>query len=143
MRPEETLDYHIKSSWLSISKMYNQIAAKYDMTQAVGFTLLMLDEKLGTFSTKIGPQLGMEATSMTRLLKSMEKDGLIVKESDEHDKRKVRICLTEKGREKRKVAKSVVKKFNKKILEELSEQEFETFKGVINKVQMIVDEYKS
>ena len=143
MRPEETLDFYIKSSWLSISKMYNQLAAKHNVTQAVGYVLLMLDPKEGTHSMKIGPQLGMEATGLTRLLKSMENDGLISRESDESDKRKVRICLTQKGHEKRKIAKSVVKKFNEKILNELSEQEFETFKGVINKVQVVIDEYKS
>ena len=96
MRPEETLDYHIKSSWLSISRMYNQVASKYDMTQAVGYVLMMLDDKKGEYSTRIGPQLGMEATGMTRLLKSMEEDGLICRVTDEEDGRKVRILLTEK-----------------------------------------------
>ncbi len=143
MRPEETLDYHIKSSWLSISRMYNQLASKHDLTQATGYALMMIDEKDGTYSTKIGPQLGMEATGMTRLLKNMEEDGLIIRHADEHDRRKVRICLTEKGREKRKVARSVVKKFNKKVLNELTDQEFEIFKDVISKVQNVIDEYKS
>jgi len=143
MRPEETLDYHIKSSWLSISRMYNQLASKHNVTQAVGYVLLIIDEKEGTHATKIGPMMGMEPTGLSRLLKNMEKEGMISREKDESDKRKVRICLTKKGIEKRKIAKSVVRNFNEKILKEVSEKEFNTFRDVINKVQLVIDQYKT
>jgi DNA-binding MarR family transcriptional regulator len=143
MRPEETLDYYIKFSWLSISRMYNQMASKHNVTQAVGYVLLIIDEEKGTHATKIGPLMGMEPTGLTRLFKSMEKDGLIIRVPDELDKRKVSICLTEKGIEKRKIAKSVVRNFNKKILNEVSEKEFNTFKEVIGKVQLVIDQYKT
>ncbi len=46
--------------------------------------------------------MGLEARSLTRLLKSMEEKGLIFREADKVDKRSVRIRLTEKGREKRR-----------------------------------------
>ncbi len=143
MRPEETLDYHIKYSWLAISRMYNQLAAKHNVTQAVGYVLLIIDEKKGTHSTKIGPLMGMEPTGLVRLFKSMENDGLIMRVPDDLDKRKVRICLTERGIEKRKIAKNVVKNFNKKVLNEVSEEEFNTFKEVIGKVQLVIDQYKT
>ena len=40
MEKSETVDYHIKATWHSIFKMYNQIALKYDTSQATGFVLL-------------------------------------------------------------------------------------------------------
>ena len=142
MRPEETVDYHIKSSWLSISRMYNQLASKHELTQALAYALMIIDEKKGTPATKIGPMMGMEATGLTRLLKNMEADRLISRVRDKDDKRKVRICLTDKGMEKRRLARSVVKKFNSQILDRVSEKEFETFVRVIGKVQKVVDQYK-
>ena len=143
MRPEETVDYHIKSSWLSISRMYNQLASKHNMTQAVGYVLLLIDEDKGINVTQIGPLMGMEPTGLSRLLKSMEKDKLIKRKKDKSDGRKVRICLTKLGIEKKKIARSVVKKFNNKILNEISAKEFEVFKLVMNKVHSVVDQYKT
>jgi DNA-binding MarR family transcriptional regulator len=143
MRPEETVDYHIKSSWLSISRMYNHLASKHHLTQAVAYALMIIDQESGTPATKIGPMMGMEATGMSRLLKSMEEEELIYRKRDKNDKRKVRIYLSNKGLEKRKKARSVVKKFNSKILDKVSEKEFKTFVGVINKVQLVVDQYKT
>lgn len=143
MRPEETVDYHIKSSWLSISRMYNQMASKYEMTQTVGYVLLIIDEFEGTQVTKIGPMMGMEPTGLTRLLNNMEEEKLLIRKKDNYDKRKVIVFLTKKGLEKRKLAKSVVKSFNKKILDKVTDEEFETFKEVINKVQSVVEQYKT
>lgn len=142
MRPEETVDYHIKSSWLSISRMYNHLASKHHLTQAVGYALMIIDEHHGTPATKIGPMMGMEATGMVRLLKSMEEEDLIYRKRDKEDKRKVRVFLSEKGLDKRKKARSVVRKFNTEILDKISEKEFKTFIGVINKVQLVADQYK-
>jgi hypothetical protein len=36
-----------------------------------------------------------------------------------------------------------VRNFNKKILNEVSEKEFNTFKEVIGKVQLVIDQYKT
>jgi len=143
MRPEETVDYHIKSSWHSISRMYNQLASSHNLTQAAGYVLMMIDEQTGTYATKIGPLLGMEPTSMTRLLKSMECDGLIVKTKEKKDRRKVRIWLTKDGLEKRSIARKVVKRFNTRILNEIGEGEFVIFKEIIQKVNQIADDCKN
>lgn len=143
MRPEETVDFYIKSSWHSISKMYNLIASKYGVTQSVGYVLLIIDEKEGIHATKIGPIMGMEATGMSRVLKSMENDGLIVRKKENLDLRIVKICLTPLGIEKRKIASEVVKAFNHSILNEINEEEFSIFKSVIGKIQKVVETQKS
>ncbi|MEQ8323573.1 MAG: MarR family transcriptional regulator [Vicingaceae bacterium] len=142
MRPDDTVDYHIKSSWLNISRMYNQLASGYDLTQATGYVLLTIEPTTGLHVTKIGPLMGMEATGMSRLLKSMETEGLIYREKDHFDGRKVIIHLTEKGMVKRKLVRKVVRRFNERILEEIGEKEFDFFKGIINKVNQVADEYK-
>jgi DNA-binding MarR family transcriptional regulator len=44
--------------------------------------------------------MGMEATSLTRTLKSMEEKGLIIRKKNPDDGRGVLIYLTELGKEK-------------------------------------------
>jgi DNA-binding MarR family transcriptional regulator len=122
--------------------MYNQLAGEYNMTHTQGYVLLIIDKDGGTPSTSIGPELGMGPTGLTRLLKKMEDDGMICRKGDVSDKRLVRICLTKKGIEKRKMAREVVKDFNSKLLEVISPKEFDIFKTVISKVQNVTETYK-
>jgi MarR family transcriptional regulator, organic hydroperoxide resistance regulator len=75
MKREETVDYHIKSAWHAISRMYNQQAVQEDFTTAIGFVLININSKEGTPATKIAPLMGLEARSLTRMLKSMEEKG--------------------------------------------------------------------
>jgi DNA-binding MarR family transcriptional regulator len=102
MKREETVDYHIKSAWHAISRMYNQKAAQEDFTTAIGFVLININSKEGTPATKIAPLMGLEARSLTRMLKSMEEKGLIFKKPDPIDKRSVRIFLTPEGKRKKR-----------------------------------------
>ena len=71
MRREETVDYAIKAAWHAIARMYNQQASKHDITMSMGFVLLNIHSE-GTPATKIAPLMGLEARSLSRLLKSME-----------------------------------------------------------------------
>ena len=70
---DKTIDYLLRTTWLSVSKMYNEEAAKFDSTMATGLTLLSIDQEKGTPSTSLGPKMGMEATSLSRILKSILK----------------------------------------------------------------------
>lgn len=102
MRREETVDHQIKAVWHAISRMYNQQAGKHAITTAIGFVLLNIHAEQGTPATKIAPLMGLEARSLTRMLKTMESKKLIYREPDPLDKRSVRIFLTDLGKEKKK-----------------------------------------
>lgn len=138
MKPEETIDFHLRWTWNKISRMYNAEAALSGISMSVGFTLLNIDKE-GTPSTKLGPKMGMEPRSLTRTLKSMEQDGLIYREADLKDKRMVRVFLTEKGRKMRKGSKDAVLKFNKKMLDVLSSEEQASFFKLMHKINESLD----
>ena len=105
LKPEETLDFHIKYTWQSIAKMYNEEAARFGATMATGYVLLNIDLDTGTPSTALGPKMGMESTSLSRILKTMETQGLIERRPNPNDGRGVLIFLTDFGKEKRKDGK--------------------------------------
>lgn len=140
MKREETVDYHIKSAWHAISRMYNQQAAEEGFTTAIGFVLINIHSKDGTPATKIAPLIGLETRSLTRMLKTMEEKGLIFKKADPQDKRLVRIFLTEEGRDKKERSINTIARFNEQIREVVSEKELEAFFGVFEKIQMVIDQ---
>ena len=47
----------------------------------LGFTLLSIDPKTGTPSTALGPMMGIEATSLSRILKTLEDRDFIVRKT--------------------------------------------------------------
>jgi MarR family transcriptional regulator, organic hydroperoxide resistance regulator len=134
MKPEDTIDYHIRFAWLKIAKMYNQEAAPHGLTQSTGQILLNVDPRLGTPSTQLGPMMGMEPTSLSRTLKSMEEKGWIIRVPDKNDKRVTRIQLTLEGNRLRLVSKTSVVRFNKKLLEGMSQEKLNHFKEVIQMI---------
>ena len=123
----KTLDYILRATWQAVSRMYNEEANKYDATMATGFALLSIDREEGTPSTALGPRMGMEATSLTRTLKSMEEKGLIIKKKNPDDGRGVLIYLTDFGKEKRDLSKNTVLKFNETVRQHVSEEKISNF----------------
>ena len=120
---DKTIDYILRTTWLAVNKMYNEEAAKFGSTMATGFALLSIDPENGTPSTSLGPKMGMEATSLSRTLKTMEEKGLIVRKPNPEDGRGVLIYLTEFGREKRAYSREKVLTFNETIRANVSENE--------------------
>jgi len=133
MNLKDTIDFHIKGTWHSLTKMYNRIAAKHDTSQTVAYILVHVD-KVGTPATQIAVRLGMEPTSLSRVLKKMEDQKLIFKEVDEQDKRIMKIFLTPVGVEKRKLVKQILIDFNKKVLQKITKSEMKVFLKVINTI---------
>ncbi len=146
MNIEETVDFHLRSTLFSMMRMYNLIAAENGITQAIGYVLILIKEE-GIPATKIAPVMGMGTSSLTRLLKNMENDGLLYRKHDKHDKRVVNIFLTDRGRELREKAKAVVIEFNKKLNQQITPKEMEAFakvSGIIrNQVQKEIEEFQN
>jgi DNA-binding MarR family transcriptional regulator len=125
-----TIDALYRAAWQAIAKMYNEEAAKYDTTMATGLALLSIDPIHGTPSTAIAPKMGMEATSLSRTLKTLENKGLIVREPNPDDGRSVLLKLTTAGLEKRDLSKSFVVKFNEQVTQNIDAKKLEAFREV-------------
>ncbi|MFZ6011630.1 MAG: MarR family winged helix-turn-helix transcriptional regulator [Bacteroidota bacterium] len=139
MRREETVDYNIKAAWHAIARMYNQQAGKHDITTSMGFVLLNINSEEGTPATKIAPLMGLEARSLTRLLKSMEEKGLIYREADSSDKRLVRIVLTKEGKKKKEKSRETVLRFNQVIREKIDAGKLNIFFEVLQNISKIIE----
>ncbi len=139
MKRDKTIDFHIKWVWHAISRMYNIYAAPQDMTMSMGYVLLNIDIENGTPATKIGPSIGMEPRSLTRMLKTLEENGWISRRTDPKDKRFVNVFLTELGKEKRNFARAGVLEFNERIMQSVTKEELESFLNVVEKINNLIE----
>lgn len=137
---DKTIDYILRSTWMSISKMYNEQAAVKGSTMATGFTLISIDPIDGTPSTALGPKMGMEATSLSRTLRTMEEKGLIERKRNPEDGRSVLIHLTDFGKEMRDFSKNVVKSFDLAVKQNIEPEKIKTFLEVATKINDLVNQ---
>lgn len=139
---EKTIDYVLRTTWLAVQKMYNEEASKFEATMATAFTLLSIDPKKGTPSTSLGPKMGMEATSLSRILKVLEERNLIKREPNPEDGRGVLIHLTEFGLEKREESRQRVFTFNDKVKGEIDNEKLNHFYEVSETILDLINDKK-
>ena len=133
----ENIDLILKQTWISVSKMYSEMAQEYDSTAVQALTLLKIDPKEGTRSTNLGPKMAIEPTSLTRIIKLLEDKGYIYKEKTKVDKREVIIKLTEKGLNYRNISKDTVVNFNSRVMEKIPQEKLQVFKEVMSEIMQI------
>ncbi|MFC5284665.1 MarR family winged helix-turn-helix transcriptional regulator [Pedobacter alpinus] len=142
MKHQDTIDYFLKVTWQNIANRYNQLAGEFGITQSVGYLLINIDEIEGTTVSEVAALLGLKSTSLSRMLNNLQKDGLIYRESHKTDKRSVKLYLTELGKEKRHLARVVVRKFNDYLNANMGEDEKEQLVNSLNLINDLTTDYK-
>jgi MarR family transcriptional regulator, organic hydroperoxide resistance regulator len=126
---EDTVDFHLRSTLFTMRRMYNLMAHEIGITQGIGYALINISDE-GIPATQIAPLMGMTSSSLSRMLKNLEVDGLVYRKPDTLDKRIVRIFLTEDGLKLRSKIEEVVLEFNKKLFVKLNLQDLQAFEKV-------------
>ena len=86
--------------------------------------------------------MGMESTSLTRTLRSMEERGLITRKKNPTDGRGVIIELTNFGKEKRELSKETVLRFNETVKQHISEEKLQHFMEVAEIINDLISDKK-
>ncbi|MFN3529938.1 MAG: MarR family winged helix-turn-helix transcriptional regulator [Bacteroidia bacterium] len=137
-KKKRTVCFDTKISWLNIARMYNAEAEQYGLSVSAAFLLLHLNDE-GTQVTQLAPLLGMEASSMTRILNNIEERGWIERRRfNNNDRRAVKIFLTPSGIEAREIAKEKVRHFNKKVQEHTKPDDLDAFFRVIDTMNDLI-----
>ncbi|WP_295652386.1 MarR family transcriptional regulator [uncultured Mucilaginibacter sp.] len=142
MNHQETIDYFLKVVWQTVANRYNQLASEFGITQSIGYLLINIDENEGTTVSEVAGLLGLKSTSLSRMLINLEDMGLVYRESNKGDKRSVKIYLTPLGKEKRHLARVVVRKFNDYLNSHISEADKHQLTETLKKINQLTIDYK-
>ncbi|RFZ90319.1 MarR family transcriptional regulator [Mucilaginibacter conchicola] len=141
VKQQETIDYFLKIVWQTVANRYNQTVTEFGFTQSIGYLLINIDEE-GTTVSQAAALLGLKSTSLSRMLNQLEQSGLIYRASNQGDKRSVKIYLTDLGKEKRQIAKNVVKQFNNYLNSHISEADRAYLTEMLRKINQLTLNYK-
>jgi DNA-binding MarR family transcriptional regulator len=142
LKNHETIDYFLKIVWQTVANRYNQLVTEFGITQSIGYLLINIDEQEGTTVSAAAALLGLKSTSLSRMLSQLEKTGLIYRESNPGDKRSVKIYLTPLGKEKRQLARAVVKQFNTYLNTHINEKDKRYLIEMLEKINRLTLNYK-
>jgi DNA-binding MarR family transcriptional regulator len=92
--------YHLRTSWLSIAKVFNDKALLYNGTISMAFILMAIYEEEGVPVTKIAPRIGMEPNSLSRTLNTLEENGAISRKRKMTKRSAQSIGFSDTGRKK-------------------------------------------
>lgn len=137
-----TVDSKVRTCWQVISRMYNIQAMQFQegATLAMVHFILNIDSKEGAYASEIAPRLGMEGSSLSRIIQTLENEKFITKQSDSKDKRKVKLMLTDIGREHKEIAKDNVRTFNKLVEEKIGTRRKEEFFETLDIITDLAEE---
>jgi DNA-binding MarR family transcriptional regulator len=142
VKHQETIDYSLKIVWQAIANKYNSLVTEFGITQSIGYLLINIDEKEGTTVSQAATLLGLKSTSLSRMLRQLEKSGLIYRESNAGDRRSVKIYLTDTGKQKRHQARVLVRQFNNYLDAHISENDRESLVKILNKIIKLTGTFK-
>ena len=101
---------------------------------AQGRILYVLWQKDGISIKTLSEQCGLAITSLTSMLERMEKQGLLRRESDEKDKRKTLLFLTDRAYALREDYEDVSARMGTVFYEGVSEEEIRLFESFLHRV---------
>ena len=136
----QTIDSKIKTAWQVVSRMYNAEASLHGGTISIGHFLLNVDSHEGSYASDIAPLLGMESTSLSRIILSLEAKNIIKRVPDTNDKRKIKIVLTQEGIQQKELAKNAVRNFNKLVENKIGKEKVTEFFKILDDVISLAEE---
>jgi DNA-binding MarR family transcriptional regulator len=96
---DNQLCFALYSASLAMTKLYKPLLAELGLTYPQYLSLLALWEHDGVTVSELGQRLHLDSGTLTPLLKRLEAMGLISRQRDTTDERRVHIHLTAQGRQ--------------------------------------------
>jgi len=106
----------------------------FNITPEQWAVMSYLHKEDGLYQKQIADFLFKDKPTVTRILDILEKRNMIIRISDEKDRRKFKIYLTQDGKDTVVKLIPIAKEVQHKIKENIPQDEIETLKTILNKI---------
>ncbi len=135
-RVEENLDYLVSVVVQNMkNSLYRDFREKgHNITPEQWSVLAKLYYEDGVYQKQIGDSLFKDKPTITRILDLMEKKNLIIRISDDKDRRKSKVYLTQDGKDLVNELIPIAEGFQARLTEEIPGEELEQFTRILEKI---------
>lgn len=117
-----------------ITEQFSQRLQDYNITRVQWTALFYIGDNEGITQRNLAQILEANESSIVRLIDRMEKENIVRREKDPSDRRITKLYLTKEGIKKREKLMPIGEKFSKDCIKDISEEDLETFKKVLDKM---------
>lgn len=138
---DEDVDYSLPIKLIgAISKelfneQKNREKQSVSMSKSIKTILFSLAQKDGVTQLDIVNSTGLKAPTVSISLQKMENEGYVTRMPDKYDLRSVRVYITEKGKELYENAFSYIKRYESKIMKNITPSEVRTLTDILTKIK--------
>lgn len=130
----DCMGFITNSASKKLSDEFNRRLLEYKITRVNFIAIYYIGKTEGISQRELSDKMDVNDSSIARLIDRMEKEDLVERKRDLKDRRTIRIVMTKKGRELRTQLLPVAEKFQNDVTQNISENELEVFKNVIEKM---------
>lgn len=117
-----------------ISDVFNEKLSDYEVTRVQWIALYFLGKCEYINQTELAEKMDIKKSTVVRLIDRMEKEGYVRRKKDIKDRRITYICLTALGKKLRKELLPFGEEFSNLIARDISDEDMEIFKKVLDKL---------
>ena len=134
-KPGRSVGYLLRDCYRSFSRALEARINPHGIGVGQWYFLRELWEEDGLAQGDLSWRAGMTAPTTVVAIRRMVEDGLVVRKQDEDDRRKVRIHLTEKGRQLRDELLPLASEVNNIATEGFSQKEIQQFRSFVDRMK--------
>lgn len=132
--PERYICFKLNRVSRKIYRYYESKLASFNVTPSQFYVLSVLWKYDGLKFKDLALKLSMDGATLTGILDRMDKRGFIEKRDDPDDRRSIRIFLTQESKELEPDLINIANNLDKNLRSDVSEDEFELFLQIIDKL---------
>lgn len=127
----------------SYKALCDRLATKYGLTQAIAWPVLSI-HRLGdgVRSNVVAEAVGIEPSSIVRLIDSLVDSGYIERRNDETDRRAKLLYLTEYGKSQVVLIEDELNGLRQHLLKDLTDSEYDTCMQIFSTIGASIKRYK-
>ncbi len=124
------LGFHIRAVHKALSRRLADALAEQGVALKHYYYLRPLYEEDDISQVELSARVGMERATVTRVLDTMERAGLVRRVRDRHDRRKINVRLTARAKKLRGPVLQTIERLNREALRGRSAREFAAFRNM-------------
>lgn len=106
----------------------------YSLTSDECAVLMLLSQEGALSHGRMAETLAKDKAALTRLVSSLQRAGLVQRQTDARDRRAIRVSLTDRGKAAASSLRRVIEELHRRIYAGIDEKEFELCRDVLARI---------
>ncbi len=144
--PLEAFAINLQSQVYQLVRAYElcdqMCMGQYRVTASQGYTMLTLPESKSMTMNALSEAMGLANSTMTRMIDQLVDKGFVRRETDNEDRRVVRVSLTSQGQETRRNLEQAQQYFFGLVLTEIPQEERHDILQVLERIVVAIEKVR-